>query len=128
MRSVLFSLSVQSLTYHHFGFTPLQTLIYCLKRIFLLFLEMEHDNRVPLPESSGLSKTIESVTDAKPMSEFTCELCQITAPYEHYSHESPKGASKKIKFHEKCYSLLDPFRPPRQRLVLVVGAACSGKC
>ena len=88
---------------------------------------MEHDDRVPLPESSGLSKTIESVTDAKPMLEFTCEICQITAPYEHYSHESPKGASKKIKFHEKCYNLLDPFRPPRQRLVLVVGAACSGK-
>ena len=75
---------------------------------------------------SSIFRAEESVTDAKPMLEFTCEICSITAPYEHYSHDSPKSCSKKIKFHEKCYNLPDPFRPPRQRLVLVVGAACSG--
>ena len=69
---------------------------------------MEHDDRVPVvPHSTGglESKTHESVTDQKPMLEFTCSICTITAPYEHYSHEPPRGCSKKIKFREKCYNL-----------------------
>ena len=43
-----------------------------------------------------------------------------------FSDEPPKRASRKIRYREKCYSLMDPFRPPNERLPLVIGAPCSG--
>ena len=116
-------------------------------------MAFEHDDRTPIASSSGLQSSDVAVVDAKAngstlhksymyitvifkiysklnfdtaLNEFKCSICELTAPYETFSDEAPKKCSKKIRFREKCYSMLDPFRPPNQRLPLVVGGICSG--
>jgi len=87
----------------------------------------EHDDRTPIIASnSGLQSGDVSVAVGKALNEFKCTICELTAPYEVFSTEPPKKCSRKIRFREKCYSMLDPFRPPNQRLPLVVGGQCSG--
>ena len=82
----------------------------------------EHDDRVPMTSSTGgISTGDVSVAESDPLNEFVCSICDLVAPYEHFSNLPPKRASKKIKFREECYSVMDPFRPPNQRLPLVVG-------
>ena len=86
----------------------------------------EHDDRVPMTSSTGgISTGDVSVAESDPLNEFVCSICDLVAPYEHFSNLPPKRASKKIKFREECYSVMDPFRPPNQRLPLVVGGKCS---
>ena len=108
----------------------------------------EHDDRTPIIASNGglqsgdvsvavgkgLSSYVCNILDPRKilrelipaLNEFKCTICQLTAPYEVFSTEPPKKCSRKIRFREKCYSMLDPFRPPNQRLPLVVGGQCSG--
>ena len=88
----------------------------------------EHDDRVPSTSSGLTSAAEESVNTGDVQHEFVCDICGLTAPYEVFSSDPPqRGVTRKIKFREKCYSTKDPFRPPTDRLPLVVGAPCSGK-
>lgn len=113
---------------------PPSSIHYCLnktdktKRLieFVLRRMNEHDDRVPMTSSAGgISTGDVSVAESDPLNEFVCSICDLVAPYEHFSNLPPKRASKKIKFREECYSVMDPFRPPNQRLPLVVGGKCS---
>lgn len=86
----------------------------------------EHDDRVP-STPADVQNSQESVNTGDVLNEFACQICGLTAPYESFSTTPPeRGVTRKIKFREKCYSTRDPFRPPTDRLPLVIGAACSG--
>jgi len=88
----------------------------------------EHDDRIPTTSSGGINTAEESVNTGEVLNEFICDICGLTAPYETFSTDPPqRGITRKIKFREKCYSTKDPFRPPTDRLPLVIGAPCSGE-
>ena len=77
--------------------------------------------------SNICKKAEESVNTGVIQNEFICEICGLVAPYEVFSSKPPeRGVTKKIKYREKCYITKDPFRPPNERLPLVVGGQCSG--
>jgi hypothetical protein len=88
-----------------------------------------HDDRVA-GTSVGAAPAAgeESVGTGKVLNEFCCDICGLTAPFEVFSTSPPtRGVTRKIRYREKCYSSMDTFRPPSDRLPMVVGAPCSGK-
>ncbi|XP_065685423.2 cysteine-rich DPF motif domain-containing protein 1 isoform X1 [Patagioenas fasciata] len=59
---------------------------------------------------------------AQPTGGFTCQLCDLTAPYTYYGQKPPNTRS--IVLLEECYVMKDPFTPDKDKF-LILGSHCS---
>ncbi|NXX41310.1 CDPF1 protein, partial [Tricholaema leucomelas] len=60
--------------------------------------------------------------EIQPAREFTCQLCDLTAPYTYYGQKPPNAHSLVIL--EDSYVMKDPFTPDKSRF-LILGSHCS---
>ncbi|NWQ77738.1 CDPF1 protein, partial [Columbina picui] len=58
----------------------------------------------------------------QPTGDFTCQLCDLTAPYTYYGQKPPNTLS--IVLLEECYVMKDPFTPDKDKF-LILGSHCS---
>lgn len=61
-------------------------------------------------------------TSEEEIKEFTCENCMLREKYEYFGKEPPYN--RKFKYLEEVYAIENPFQPPRQGEILILGSHC----
>nr|XP_021153009.1 cysteine-rich DPF motif domain-containing protein 1 [Columba livia] len=93
------------------------------------FIAGEDEGGIPLWKRGGQNPPwgrrclkMDAPKAAQPTGSFTCQLCDLTAPYTYYGQKPPNTRS--IVLLEECYVMKDPFTPDKDKF-LILGSHCS---